>query len=234
MSQATVILRGVLPLQACKFLEEDGIAFRILAEHGSYEASVANVLCYVLSSETGLETTAAAVMMEALRHICEGRQVVLVGLSALPKEHIKLHELRSQLQTAAVEHGAPMYDSIINAVKELCQGSLHAINNPGKAFVRKAREEFATKTLAFSTIRLWEEKQITGQEAKERTGGSTAGPAPKQSTKQVVPAKELSQELIGMCIPPIKLVQPIFTHFIESKEKPRPARSATVHPVRLF
>eukprot|EP00935_MAST-01C_sp_MAST-1C-sp1_P001465 g1465.t1 len=211
---------------ARKFLEDDGIAFSVLAGHGSYEATVANVLCYVLSSsaETSLETPAAAVMMEALRHICEGRQVVLVGLSAVPKQHTKLHELRNQLRKAAVEHGAPMYDSITNAVKELCQGSLHAINNPGKAFVRKARQDFATKTLAFSTIRLWEEKQITGQEAKERTEGSTAGPVSKQSMKQVVPSTDSSQKLIGMCIPPIKLVQPIFTHFVESREKPRPAR----------
>jgi hypothetical protein len=134
----------------------------------------------------------------ATERICTGQQVLLVdgggGDSGL-KQH---------LQKIAANYGVPCFANVKDAVDAICSGASAKTSSPGKQVYIAARQKFRDNEALLSAASAWQDGEIDGVEAVQRT----------ESCQE--------EKLKGMSIKPLSLANPIFTHFVESTTKPQP------------
>jgi hypothetical protein len=116
----------------------------------------------------------------------------------------KKRNVLEALDKIAAAHGVPIFESLQQACQDILEaGEGCAISNPGKLATKEARRKFRENDALNSIVQQWQAKEISGQQADER-------------------AIAAGLKLSGMQIAPLKLTEPIFTHFIERPlDKPR-------------
>ena len=113
-------------------------------------------------------------------------------------------ELKDALKKMANKYGVPCFADAGEAAKSICSGSSAKTASPAKQVYVDTRAKFHANETLLAAASAWQRGELDGPEAVEKT--------------------EVCQEqkLKGMLIKPLKLKNPIFTHFVESSAKPRP------------
>jgi hypothetical protein len=111
------------------------------------------------------------------------------------------------------------------AEEELAADSIE-LERKGKGRLQKEKEATRRSSIVMKVLshrmlyKIQREEFFENKKLVEIRGSWEAGNI--EGEKAAAEATAIGNPLKGMCIPPLKLKNPIFTHFCESKEKPQP------------